>query len=185
MCALVLLGHYDQSSEPTVAAFSDCYWSRASIDYAAVPNRTGAVVDTSGPAYECLAREQDASLQCLNGTIAGSVAIYDPLIELMSTSIPTGRIPDSSQSIYVQQPCAADRRSCGSWRGIDPRHDKRISGITKTFGEAGQVEQHGGDQRVNLIDEVWETTHTETDDSLSLRTQKNAKYCGRDSPDLQ
>ena len=30
--ALGLLGHYDQSSEPTVAASSDGYWSRASMD---------------------------------------------------------------------------------------------------------------------------------------------------------
>ncbi|CAG7852987.1 SubName: Full=Uncharacterized protein {ECO:0000313/EMBL:CCA72724.1} [Serendipita indica DSM 11827] len=112
--ALGLLGHYDPSSEPNVAAASDGYWARALIDYPAALNRTGSVLENgNATAYQELAREQDSFLQCLNGTIAGTIPIYDSSIEPTGTTIFYMPTSMPRPEVYGPRPSSTSRDSGG------------------------------------------------------------------------
>ena len=190
--ALGLLGHYDQYSEPTVAASSDGYWSRAFVDYAAVSNRTGVVVDTSGPAFQSLAREQNSFLQCLNSTIAGSIPIYDPPVEPMSTTNTTA----------INSPTSPPRNNSSTPHVVDAGF---IAGIV-VAGVIGLIaifilcrcyrrrmrsqkpqrriplQQHTGGRRVVFTEQKARLMARVEDESLPAYTRRDASQTAIDRP---
>ena len=163
---------------------------------AAVSSRTGVVVDTSGPAFQSLAREQDAFLQCLNVTIAGVVAIYGLLDEPTITTYtdwPTytnwSTSPSQNSSSTPRAPSfvvvtfvvvgVVIATICGSL--VLRARSKKQDGRRQL--QIPLIRQDAGNRRGNATEqEAWETTRVEVDESLPTYTPRGTPKIAAELP---